>query len=111
LIERRHPGKEKSGRQVTVSADLIYDVLRTHEPDHILLQATRQDAATGLLDIGRLGDMLKRIKGHITHRPLEHISPLAVPVMLEIGKEHVHGEAQDVLLAEAADDLIAEALE
>lgn len=110
LIERRHPGKEKSGRQVTVSADLIYDVLRTHEPDHILLQATRQDAATGLLDIGRLGDMLKRIKGHITHRPLEHISPLAVPVMLEIGKEHVHGEAQDVLLAEAADDLIAEAL-
>ncbi len=111
LIERRHPGKEKSGRQVTVSADLIYDVLRTHEPDHILLQATRQDAATGLLDIGRLGDMLKRIKGHITHRALEHISPLAVPVMLEIGKEHVHGEAQDVLLAEAADDLIAEALE
>lgn len=111
LIERRHPGKEKSGRQVTVSADLIYDVLRTHEPDHILLQATRQDAATGLLDISRLGDMLKRIKGHITHRPLEHISPLAVPVMLEIGKEHVHGEAQDHLLAEAADDLIAEALE
>jgi ATP-dependent Lhr-like helicase len=110
LIERRHPGKEKSGRQVTVSADLIYDVLRTHEPDHILLQATRQDAATGLLDIGRLGDMLRRIKGHITHRALEHISPLAVPVMLEIGKEHVHGEAHDALLAEAADDMIAEAL-
>ncbi len=110
LIERRHPGKEKSGRQVTVSADLIYDVLRTHEPDHILLQATRQDAATGLLDIGRLGDMLRRIKGHITHRALEHISPLAVPVMLEIGKEPVHGEAHDAVLAEAADDLIAEAL-
>ncbi|KQV84021.1 ligase-associated DNA damage response DEXH box helicase [Rhizobium sp. Root1220] len=110
LIERRHPGKEKSGRQVTVSSDLIYDVLRTHEPDHILLQATRQDAATGLLDIGRLGDMLRRIKGHITHRALEHISPLAVPVMLEIGKVPVHGEAHDAVLAEAADDLIAEAL-
>ncbi|MBO9631297.1 MAG: DNA ligase-associated DEXH box helicase, partial [Shinella sp.] len=110
LIERRHPGKEKTGRQVTVSADLIYDVLRTHEPDHILLQATRQDAATGLLDISRLGDMLRRIKGHITHRALDHISPLAVPVMLEIGKEPVHGEAHDAVLAEAADDLIAEAL-
>jgi ATP-dependent Lhr-like helicase len=85
-------------------------VLRTHEPDHILLQATRQDAATGLLDIGRLGDMLRRIKGHITHRALEHISPLAVPVMLEIGKEPVHGEAHDAVLAEAAEDLIAEAL-
>ena len=110
LIERRHPGKEKSGRQVTVSSDLIYDVLRAHEPDHILLEATRRDAATGLLDIRRLGDMLKRIKGHITHRALTHISPLAVPVMLEIGREPVAGEAQDALLAEAADDLIAEAM-
>jgi ATP-dependent Lhr-like helicase len=87
LIERRHPGKEKSGRQVTVSADLIYDVLRSHEPDHILLQATRADAASGLLDIHRLGAMLKRIKGHIRHRALERISPLAVPIMLEIGRE------------------------
>lgn len=110
LIERRHPGKEKSGRQVTVSADLIYDVLRAHEPDHILLEATRRDAAAGLLDIGRLGDMLKRIKGHITHRGLDQISPLAVPIMLEIGREPVAGEAQDALLAEAADDLIAEAM-
>ncbi len=110
LIELRHPGKEKTGRQVTVSADLIYDVLRSHEPDHILLQATRQDAGTGLLDISRLGDMLRRIKGHITHRALDHISPLAVPVMLEIGKEAVPGEAHDALLAEAADDLIAEAM-
>lgn len=110
LIEKRHPGKEKSGRQVTVSADLIYDVLRSHEPDHILLEATRQDAAAGLLDIARLGDMLKRIKGHITHKRLDHISPLAVPVMLEIGREPVAGEAQEHVLAEAADDLIAEAM-
>ncbi|MFC3074832.1 ligase-associated DNA damage response DEXH box helicase [Shinella pollutisoli] len=110
LIEQRHPGKEKTGRQVTVSADLIYDVLRSHEPDHILLEATRNDAAAGLLDIQRLGDMLARIRGHISHRRLDRISPLAVPIMLEIGREPVAGEAQDVLLAEAADDLIAEAM-
>ncbi|MFB2549740.1 ligase-associated DNA damage response DEXH box helicase [Ensifer soli] len=110
LIDQRHPGQEKSGRQVTVSADLIYDVLRSHEPDHILLEATRNDAATGLLDIQRLGDMLKRIKGHIVHRRLSRISPLAVPVMLEIGKEPVAGEAQDAVLAEAAEDLIEEAM-
>ncbi|MBP2463358.1 MULTISPECIES: ligase-associated DNA damage response DEXH box helicase [unclassified Rhizobium] len=110
LIERRHPGKEKTGRQVTVSTDLIYDVLRSHEPDHVLLEATRRDAATGLLDIGRLGDMLARIKGHITHRALDRVSPLAVPIMLEIGRETVPGEAQDVVLAEAADELIAEAM-
>lgn len=110
LIERRHPGQEKTGRQVTVSADLIYDVLRTHEPDHILLQATRQDAAQGLLDIQRLGDMLKRIKGHIRLMRLDRISPLAVPVMLEIGRESVVGAADEALLAEAADDLIQDAM-
>ena len=110
LIEKRHPGQEKTGRQVTVSADLIYDVLRSHEPDHILLQATRADAATGLLDVSRLGEMLSRIKGRIMHKQLERISPLAVPIMLEIGKEPVHGEADETLLAEAADELIEEAM-
>ena len=85
LIEKRHPGKEKTGRQVTVSTDLVYDVLLKHEPDHILMQAAWADAATGLLDIARLGDMLRRIKGRIVHKRLDRISPLAVPVMLEIG--------------------------
>ncbi len=100
LIEKRHPGKEKSGRQVTVSADLIYDVLRSHEPDHILLQATRADAAAGLLDVRRLADMLSRIPDRIVHKDLDEISPLAVPVMLEIGKESVAGSANDALLEE-----------
>ena len=111
LIERRHPGQEKTGRQVTVSADLIYDVLRSHEPDHILLQATRQEAAAGLLDIQRLGAMLTRIRGHILHRPLDRVSPLAVPILLEIGKESVAGNASESLLAEAAEDLIRDAMQ
>ena len=51
LIERRFPGEEKSRRQVTFSSDLIYDALRKHEPDHILLRATRQDAAWQLADL------------------------------------------------------------
>ncbi|MDA7946788.1 MAG: ligase-associated DNA damage response DEXH box helicase [Hyphomicrobiaceae bacterium] len=110
LIERRHPGKEKSGRQVTVSSDLIYDVLREHEPDHVLLRAAWVDAGTGLLDIGRLGTFLKRIKGRIRHSVLDQVSPLAVPVMLEIGREPVHGEAREDLMREAADQLIEEAM-
>ena len=63
----------------------------------------------GLLDLKRLGDMLSRIQGRITHRELDHVSPLAVPVMLEIGRESVYGEASDELLAEAADELVKEA--
>ncbi len=109
LIEKKFPGQEKTGRQVTVSADLIYDVLRSHEPDHILLRATRADASAGLLDVSRLADMLSRIKGRIVHRELEHISPLAVPVMLEIGRETVNGGANESLLMEAA-DLVSEAM-
>jgi ATP-dependent helicase Lhr and Lhr-like helicase len=110
LIERRFPGKEKTRRQVTISTDLIYDVLRRHQPDHILLRAARADAATGLLDIRRLGEMLSRIKGRIIHKSLDRVSPFAVPVMLEIGRETVYGEASDELLAEAADDLVKEAM-
>ena len=109
LIERRQPGQEKTGRQVTVSSDLIYDVLRRYEPDHILMRATWADAATGLLDVDRLGGMLRRIAGRIVHKPLDRISPLAVPVILEIGRETVYGSAEDELLREAADALMAEA--
>ncbi|MBB4053807.1 ATP-dependent Lhr-like helicase [Devosia subaequoris] len=110
LIERRHPGKEKTGRQITMSSDIIYDVLYQHEPDHILIEATRRDAARGLLDIERLGQMLSRIRHHIVHKPLHQISPLAVPVMLDIGKEPIFGEARESAMADAADELIREAM-
>jgi ATP-dependent Lhr-like helicase len=110
LIERRFPGEEKSRRELTISTDLVYDVLRRHQPDHVLLRAARADAATGLLDIRRLGEALSRIKGRIIHKDLDHVSPLAVPVMLEIGRETVFGEASDELLREAADELVKEAM-
>ncbi len=111
LIERRFPGQEKSRRQVTISTDLVYDVLRSHQPDHVLLRAARADASTGLLDVRRLADMLSRIRGRIVHKSLDHVSPLAVPVMLEIGRETVYGEAANSLLAEAADELVKEAMQ
>lgn len=115
LIERRHPGEEKTGRQVTISTDLVYDVLRSHEPDHILLRATWADASAGLLDIGRLGEMLARVRGRIVHKALDHVSPLAVPVLLDIGREAVSGMANEAILAEAAlredaEALVAEAM-
>ena len=110
LIERRHPGQEKTGRQMTVSSDLIYDVLRQHEPDHILLQAAFADAATGLIDVGRLGLFLERTRSRIRHIALPQVSPLAVPVMLEIGRESVPGEASEALLRETVEELLAEAL-
>lgn len=110
LIERRFPGQQKTGRQVTVSTDLVYDVLRKHEPDHVLLRAARADAATGLLDVRRLGVMLQRIRGRIIHKALDRVSPLSVSVMLEIGRERVYSDDADEILAEAEAALLDEAL-
>jgi ATP-dependent Lhr-like helicase len=110
LIERRFPGEKKTGRQVTISTDLVYDVLRKHEPDHVLLRAARADAATGLLDVRRLGMMLERIRGRIIHKPLDRVSPLSVSVMLEIGRERVYSDNADEILAEAEAALLDEAL-
>jgi ATP-dependent Lhr-like helicase len=111
LIERRFPGEhQKSGRQVTFSTDLIYDVLRRHQPDHLLLRCAREDAATGLIDVARVSQMLARIGGKIRHAALDHLTPFAVPILLEIGKERVPGAAGEMILAEAEEDLIAEAL-
>ena len=112
LIERRLPGHEKSGRQVTFSTDLIYDVLRRHQPDHLLLRCARADAATGQLDVARLGRLLARIRGRILPVALAKVSPFAVPVMLEIGREPVAGGSwSDAVLEETAAELIAEAME
>lgn len=111
LIQRRQPGAEKSSRQVTFSTDLIYDVLRRHQPDHLLLRCARADAAQGVLDVARLGRLLQRIKGRITPVDLKRVSPFAVPVLLEIGRESVAGAGAEALLQETADALIADAME
>ncbi|HEY5410711.1 MAG TPA: ligase-associated DNA damage response DEXH box helicase [Caulobacteraceae bacterium] len=110
LIERRFPGEEKTGRQVTFSSDLIYDVLRRHQPDHLLLRCARADAATGMVDVARLGQLLTRIKGRIVHNDLPKVSPFAVPILLTIGRESVPGMAQEWVLEQAESELIAEAL-
>jgi ATP-dependent Lhr-like helicase len=102
LIERRYPGQQKSGRQVSFSADLIYNVLKEHEPNHLLLKAAWVDAAAGFLDIARLSALLARVKGRLRHARLARVSPLAVPVMLEINKTSVAGAAQEEMLKEAA---------
>ena len=112
LVERQHPGKRKTGRQVTFSTDLIYDVLMRYQPDHLLIEAAWADARERLTDVGRLGDLIERAAPTMVHVPLPRISPLAVPVLMLIGRESVGTEATDDALIHAADDaLIAAAME
>jgi ATP-dependent Lhr-like helicase len=93
-----------------VNSDLIYDVLRKHQPRHILLRATRADAATGLIDIGRIALLLARADQKIMHVRLKRVSPLAVPVLLEIGREQVVGGGGEEFLLAEAEALVAEAM-
>lgn len=102
LIPRYQPGADKNRRQVTVNSDLIYDVLRRHQPGHVLLRATRADAAAGLTDIARIALLLARAQAQIIHMALPRVSPLAVPVLLEIGRETIAAvQSEEDLLAEA----------
>ena len=102
LVERQHPGKRKTGKQVTFSTDLIYDVLRKYEPDHVLLEAAWADARTRMTDVGRLGSLLDRAAEQLVHVELDRVSPLAVPVMVMIGREATpQGAVDDELLLEA----------
>ena len=111
LIERQHPGKRKTGKQVTFSTDLIFDVLRKYEPDHLLLEAAWADARERLTDVARLGDLLDRAAGTMLHQKLERISPLAIPVLVLIGRESVAGaDIDDALLGELADSLADQAM-
>ncbi len=102
LVERQHPGKRKTGKQVTFSTDLIYDVLRKYEPDHVLLEAAWADARERLTDVGRLASLLERSAEQLVHVELDRVSPLAVPVMTMIGREAMpQGAVDDELLLEA----------
>jgi ATP-dependent Lhr-like helicase len=110
LVERQHPGKRKSGRQVTFSTDLIYDVLRKYEPDHLLLEAAWADARARMTDVGRLGALLDRAERSIVHKRLSRVSPLAVPVLVLIGRETVSGPDTDDAILIEAEALAAEAM-
>jgi ATP-dependent Lhr-like helicase len=109
LIERNTMGARKSGRQATFSSDILYDTLRKYDPDHLMLRITRQEAMRGLVDFGRIEEMLARTHGRIDHRTLSRVSPLAAPMFLEMGRVPVQGMAEERLLAAEAARLMSDA--
>lgn len=109
LIERNTPSARKNGRQATFSSDILYDTLLKYDPDHLLMQITREEAMRGLVDFARVEEMLARIEGRIDLVRLDHVTPLAAPLFLEVGKVRVDGEAEERLLAEESAELMREA--
>ncbi|MES0825973.1 ligase-associated DNA damage response DEXH box helicase [Ruegeria sp. SCP11] len=106
LIERNTGGQRKSGRQATFSSDILYDTLLKYDPDHLLMQITREEAMRGLVDFGRIEEMVFRIGNRIDLLRLERVSPLAAPLFLEVGKVPVKGAAEERLLAEESERLL-----
>ena len=102
LIERNSPSAKKSGRQATFSSDILYDTLSKYDPNHLMLQITREEALRGLVDFGRIEEMLERTHGRIDHVVLDRVTPLAAPMLLEMGVVPVAGEGRERMLAEAA---------
>jgi ATP-dependent Lhr-like helicase len=102
LVERQHPGKRKTGRQVSFSTDLIYDVLRRYEPDHLLMRAAWDDARARMTELGRLANLVDRAAATMVHVAVDRITPLAVPLMVIVGREGLPpGSADEALLYEA----------
>ncbi|MFN3992581.1 MAG: ligase-associated DNA damage response DEXH box helicase [Tabrizicola flagellatus] len=106
LIERAHQGRHKTGRQATFSSDILYDTLRRYDPDHLLLQITREEALRGLIDFSRIETMLARIQGRIDLIRLPRVTPLAAPLFFEPGRIPVHGEGRDRLATAQAQALM-----
>ncbi len=107
LIERNLPQARKSGRQATFSSDILYDTLMKYDPDHLMLRITREEAMRGLVDFGRIEEMLARSRGRIDHVTLDRVSPLAAPLLLEMGRVPIAGEGRDRLMAQTAAELMA----
>ncbi len=109
LIERSIPGQKKTGKQVLFNSDLIFNVLKKHEPKHILLEVAREDSYRGLIDLDRLSEFFKRIEKNITHEKLDRISPLAVPLILEINRQTIDkSELEEYLLEELENEMLSE---
>ena len=106
LIERNSPQARKSGRQATFSSDILYDTLQKYDPDHLIMQITHEEAMRGLVDFGRIEEMIERTKGRVDHVQLTRVSPLAAPMMLEMGRVPIAGEGRERLLADAAETLM-----
>ena len=106
LIERNSPTARKSGRQATFSSDILYDTLRKYDHDHLMLQITRTEALRGLVDFGRIEEMINRIGTRIDLLQLPAITPLAAPLLLEIGKIPIKGAGLEKLLQQEAADLM-----
>ena len=89
------------------SSDILYETLAKYDPDHLMLNITKEEAMRGLVDFDRIEEMATRIEGNIDLVSLNRITPFAAPLLLEMGCVPIKGYAEEALLAAEATRLMS----
>ena len=108
LIDKNYPGYIKTHKQIKFNSDLIYEVLKKYERNHILLKSTKLEAMDDLLDYNKIKNYLLAIKNNIIHKNLKRVSPMSIPLLLEFNIEKVK-EDNLIDIIEEENNLLLEA--
>ncbi len=78
MVYRNHFGERKPARKVQWSAEVIFNVLVKHEPDHVLLREARRDAVHTFLDLDGAEAYLRgALRRERRLRRVDRVAPLA----------------------------------
>ncbi|MGZ5276170.1 MAG: ligase-associated DNA damage response DEXH box helicase [Caldimonas sp.] len=93
LISQGFPGQPKSTRQLQASSRLFYEVFRKYDERNMLLGQAESEVLSQELDIGRLKEVLKRMRRQrVVSVELAVPSPFALPLMVERFREKLSTE-------------------
>jgi ATP-dependent helicase Lhr and Lhr-like helicase len=85
LLPPSLPGRAvRSLRQLQASSGLLFDVLRQHDPGHLLLQQAAREVFEAQLDVGALAEVLARCHDQrIALQAPKSLTPLSFPLWAE----------------------------
>ena len=84
LVPSLPGGMPRSLRQLQASAGLLYDVLREHDPEHMLLQLAEREVLHDGLDVDGLREALQRMLGRaLSLQAPRSLTPLGFPLWAE----------------------------
>ncbi|MCU0793750.1 MAG: hypothetical protein MUE42_13070 [Opitutaceae bacterium] len=106
MVPRRVHGAERGSRSLQWSAEILFDVLRRHEPDHPLLVEAYAEATTRFLDLpAALAFLDSAAALPIDYIEVERVSPFAFGMFVSRIKETMMLEDPETTLERLYHDL------
>jgi ATP-dependent Lhr-like helicase len=103
MLHNGPPGRLRSQRQLQMSAGLLFDVLREHDPEHLLLAQAETEILENQLDYRRLQQTLRRLQTEtLVLRQPARLTPLSFPLWAERMRQHAGNESWESQVAAAA---------